>query len=91
MVFKSYWLLIFHIFLLDIVQILVAKPIVFYDPVVDHVEVLDNNTFDELIYEGPRASFVEFYANWCARCQRFSPVGILLFCKTSVTHSRISN
>jgi hypothetical protein len=71
----THWCLVFVISLVGSqAEASALKPIVFYDPLIDHIEVLNNDTFDDLIYDAPRATFLEFYANWCARCQRFSPV-----------------
>ena len=36
-----------------------------YDEQKDHVELLNKNNFDTVIYESDKASFVEFYAHWC--------------------------
>lgn len=40
----------------------------------DHVTVLTSTNFNEVVFDRPVASFVEFYNSYCGACQRFSPV-----------------
>lgn len=39
----------------------------------DHVTVLTNTNFNEVVFDRPVSSFVEFYNSYCGACQRFSP------------------
>lgn len=43
-----------------------------YSPA-DHVTVLTSTNFNEVIFDRPVASLVEYYNSYCGACQRFSP------------------
>ena len=44
----------------------------------DPVTILNNSTFDSVIYEQNHGWLVEFYNKWCGHCIRFAPTWIQL-------------
>nr|CAD2163026.1 unnamed protein product [Meloidogyne enterolobii] len=46
-----------------------------YQPGIDHIVLLDQDTFSDTVFEPGRGhSFVvEFYADWCGHCRAFAP------------------
>ena len=38
-----------------------------YNPAVDHVELLNNETFDNVVFNSDRVSLVKFFAHWCGQ------------------------
>ena len=44
-----------------------------YNPEVDHVEILDEKTFDSVIFNSEKVSLVKFFAHWCGHCHRMAP------------------
>jgi hypothetical protein len=36
-----------------------------YDQQKDHMEILDKNNFDSVVFDSDKITFVEFYAHWC--------------------------
>ena len=46
---------------------------VLYNPAVDHVELLNHETFDNVIFNSDRVSIVKFFAHWCGHCHHMAP------------------
>ena len=61
-----------HLFLFSITCLLLlrlrvecASKTSLYDQQKDHIEILDKNNFDSVVFDSDKVTFVEFYAHWC--------------------------
>lgn len=41
-----------------------------YDEVMEPIVQLDENTFNDTVYNADTAFFIEYYADWCGYCRR---------------------
>ena len=46
---------------------------ILYNPTEDNIEILNEQTFDETVFNSDRVSIVKFYAHWCGHCHRMAP------------------
>ena len=54
------------------VSYLNAEIVILYNSTADHIELLNEETFDGVIFNSEKASIVEFFAHWCGRCKRWA-------------------
>ena len=60
-----------------------------YDDTKDDIEILNKTTFNSVIYGSDKVSFVEFYAQWCGACQRYSIHWKEIAKETKSWHSKV--
>lgn len=65
-------IIITSILFLTILQI-EAEYVKFYDPSIDHIEVIGAGNFSQTILDSNRFTILECYANWCGFSKRFIP------------------